>query len=55
MKGRFLLSFSPNNILEEYIDKYGWHTKSFDKPLTAANGAKTSKEEAEDEGVNGKL
>jgi len=35
LKGKFILSSYPYGILEEYSKKYGWHTKSFDKPLSA--------------------
>lgn len=39
MKGKFLLSTYPSDILNEYIEKHGWHTKTIDKPLCAGNGA----------------
>ena len=35
IKGKFLLSSYPSDILEEYTRKNGWHTKRFDKPLSA--------------------
>ncbi len=35
VKGKFLLSSFPLDILEEYTKKYGWYTKTFDKPLSA--------------------
>lgn len=42
LKGKFLLSSFPNESLEKYIKKYGWYTKTFDKPLSArkADGKK---------------
>lgn len=43
LKGKFLLSSYPTEILNDYTNKYGWYTKSFDKPLSAqkAVGGKT--------------
>lgn len=38
MKGKFLLSSYPSAILDEYIKKYGWHTKHIEKLLCAGNG-----------------
>ena len=35
LKGKFLLSSYPSNILAKYAQKYGWHTLVFDKPLSA--------------------
>lgn len=35
IKGKFLLSSYPSAILQTYIEKNGWHIKSFDKPLSA--------------------
>ena len=35
IKGKFLLSSYPSEILETYIQKNGWFTKTFDKPLSA--------------------
>lgn len=35
IKGKFLLSSFPLDILENYSKKYGWYTKFFDKPLSA--------------------
>ncbi len=35
IKGRFLLSSYPTDILECYTKEFGWHTKTFDKPLSA--------------------
>jgi DNA adenine methylase len=42
IEGKFLLSSYPNPLLDEYIEKFGWHSKSFDKPLSArkAQGTK---------------
>lgn len=39
VKGKFLLSSYPTEILKIYTKKNGWFTKKIDKPLTA-NGAK---------------
>lgn len=33
VKGKFLLSSYPSEILDTYIKKYGWFTKAFDKQL----------------------
>jgi len=35
IKGKFLLSSYPSGILDTYVQKNGWHTKSFEKPLSA--------------------
>lgn len=35
IKGKFLLSSYPSKILDAYIQKNGWYTKQFSKPLTA--------------------
>ncbi len=35
IKGKFLLSSFPLDILDKYSRKYGWCTKTFDKPLSA--------------------
>lgn len=35
VKGKFLLSSFPNDILERYTKKLGWYTKTFDKPLSS--------------------
>lgn len=35
IKGKFLLSSYPSEILSKYTKKYGWYTKSFSKPLSA--------------------
>lgn len=35
VKGKFLLSSYPSEILEQYIQKNGWHTICFEKPLSA--------------------
>ena len=34
IKGKFLLSSYPSEILDTYIKKNGWHTKSINKPLS---------------------
>lgn len=38
IKGKFLLSSYPTDILKEYAEKHGWYTKVFDKPLSANRG-----------------
>jgi DNA adenine methylase len=35
VKGKFLLSSFPSKIIESYTKKNNWHTKRFDKPLSA--------------------
>lgn len=40
VKGKFLLSTYPSDILKEYVEKYGWYTKPIEKMLSASNGAK---------------
>jgi len=35
IKGKFLLSSYPSEILEKYIQKNGWHSIRFEKPLSA--------------------
>jgi len=35
IKGKFLLSSYPSEILEKYIQKNGWHSIHFEKPLSA--------------------
>lgn len=35
IQGKFLLSSYPSKLLNKYTKKYGWHTKIFDKPLSA--------------------
>jgi len=43
MKGKFLLSSYPSDILNEFIEKHGWKTMSVDKMLSASNGSKLTK------------
>lgn len=38
IKGKFLLSSYPSDILDRYILKNEWHTKSFNKSLSATKG-----------------
>ncbi|MGB0870940.1 MAG: DNA adenine methylase [Flavobacteriales bacterium] len=38
--GKFLLSSYPSEILNEYIQKHGWYSKTYSKSLSASNGAK---------------
>ena len=40
VKGKFLLSSYPSPLLDTYIKMHGWHTKSFEKPLSAAKAQK---------------
>lgn len=39
MKGKFLLSSYPSEVLDEYIARYGWHSVEVEKLLSAGNGA----------------
>ncbi|MEM6719207.1 MAG: DNA adenine methylase [Bacteroidota bacterium] len=43
IKGKFLLSSYPSDILDEYIKQNDWYTKNIDKPLVASNGAHEKK------------
>lgn len=43
IKGKFLLSSYPSDILERYVQKHGWHAQYINKPLTASNGAHVTK------------
>lgn len=36
VKGKFLLSSYPSEILTQYINTNGWYSKSFEKPLSAS-------------------
>jgi DNA adenine methylase len=36
VKGKFLLSSYPTDLLDEYITKQGWYTKEFNKTLSAS-------------------
>ena len=40
VQGKFLLSSYPSDILNDYINKNGWFTKSIEMTLSAGNGAK---------------
>ncbi|WP_439131439.1 DNA adenine methylase [Polaribacter sp.] len=40
IKGKFLLSGYPSELLASYTQKNGWHTLRFDKPLAAQKGVK---------------
>lgn len=41
IKGKFLLSSYPSEILDSYTKENGWHTKSFTKSLSAFKGSRT--------------
>ncbi|QHI38067.1 hypothetical protein IMCC3317_34510 [Kordia antarctica] len=43
VKGKFLLSSYPSDILDRYVTKNDWYTKTVDKPLVASNGANFTK------------
>lgn len=43
IKGKFLLSSYPSDILEDYTQRNGWYTQYINKPLTASNGANITK------------
>lgn len=38
VKGKFLLSSYPSDILDKYIQKNGWHVKTYNKSLSASKG-----------------
>ncbi len=38
VKGKFLLSSYPSEILEDHTKKNGWHSREFNKPLFAKKG-----------------
>jgi len=38
VKGKFLLSSYPSDLLDLYTKEFGWYTKSFEKPLSASKG-----------------
>jgi len=40
LKGRFLLSSYPSNMLQDYASRHGWWIKEFDKPLSARKSTK---------------
>jgi DNA adenine methylase len=42
MKGRFLLSSYPSDLLDLYAKKYGWHQKAIVQPISV-NRTKTGK------------
>lgn len=43
MEGKFLLSTYPSDILTEYTNKYGWHTKTVDLPISASGAKKATR------------
>lgn len=43
IKGKFLLSSYPTDILNLYTKEFGWYTKTFEKPLTARKAEKGKK------------
>jgi DNA adenine methylase len=43
VKGKFLLSSYPSDVLTEYTTKFGWNTKTFDMYVSAAYSATTGK------------
>ena len=38
IKGKFLLSSYPSDILQQYIEEQGWYSQSFTKSLSASKG-----------------
>lgn len=40
IKGLFLLSSYPSNLLKEYVDKFGWHTKSFEGKVSVSKSTR---------------
>lgn len=49
MKGKFMLSSYPSEVLDEYVEKHGWRSVGIEKSLNAGNGAvmKTRKKKIE--------
>jgi DNA adenine methylase len=45
IEGKFLLSSYPSDVINEFIKKYGWKTKSFDQKVSVNKGAGKSKTE----------
>ncbi len=45
IKGKFLLSSYPSEILEGYISKFGWRSDSFSKPVGVTKNTSKSKTE----------
>jgi DNA adenine methylase len=43
IKGRFLLSNYPSDLLMEFVKKHNWYIKTFEKPLSASHKNKTEK------------
>lgn len=43
VKGKFLLSTYPSDILTQYTEENGWYTRKIEKMLSASNGAKLLK------------
>lgn len=43
IKGKFLLSSYPSELLNFYIKQNGWYTKTFEKPLSAAKTSGTKR------------
>ena len=42
IKGKFLLSTYPSDVLDEYIEKHGWYSKSIEMVRDSGNNAKRS-------------
>jgi len=38
-KAKFLLTSYPSKLLNSYIQKFGWYSKSYDKPITASSSS----------------
>ena len=47
IKGKFLLSSYPSEILTEYIKKYKWHAKEIEMPVSVVARYKTGKRKTE--------
>lgn len=43
IKGKFLLSNFPSDILDSYVKKYNRYVKTFDKPLSASHNSKSGR------------
>lgn len=43
IRGKFLLSSYPSDILKEYVDKFSWHQKCIEQSISVNKGAKGKK------------
>lgn len=47
VKGKFLLSSYPSDILKEYTDRYGWQVKQFEQNVSVNKGSGRGKKKVE--------